>query len=319
MELLGSIGQHMLPILYSDQFLGHTMGPFHPERPERLTAVKTALNAATWAAELDWRLPTPVSQRDPVPIMQQVHTPAYIQTVAQLAQQGGGRLDADTLVSPPSYDVARLAVNAWLDGVDLVLDCQAPGFVLARPPGHHALPDQGMGFCLFANAAIAAHYALGHPQVERVAILDWDVHHGNGTQAIVESHPNIAYCSLHQFPCYPGTGTAEETGAHGNVLNLPMRAGSTIADYEPLFQTQIMPFLNLFGPDLLIVSAGYDANADDPLASIALQPADFGIFTTYCLGLTRTILFGLEGGYDLDALGQSVVATIEPCLSSPHG
>ena len=305
----------MLPIFYSDQFLQHQTGAFHPERPQRLTAIKTALEASCWAPQLEWRLPTPVSQRDPVSIMEQVHPLTYIEAVNQLARRGGGRIDADTIVSPHSYDVGRLAVNAWLDGVDIVLQRQAPAFVLARPPGHHALREQGMGFCLFANAAIAAHYALAQPQVERVAILDWDVHHGNGTQAIVESHPHIAYCSLHQFPCYPGTGTAQESGEYNNVLNLPMEAGSTITDYEPLFQEQIMPFLRAFAPSLLIVSAGYDANADDPLASICLRPADFGRFTRYCLSLTCSILFGLEGGYDLDALSQSVLATLEPCLS----
>jgi acetoin utilization deacetylase AcuC-like enzyme len=305
----------MLPIVYSDQFLQHQTGAFHPERPERLTAIKAALDSSPWADSLEWRLPTPVSQRDPLPILEQVHLPAYIQAVAELAQRGGGHLDADTIVSPLSYDVALLAVNAWLDGVDLVLQRQHPAFVLARPPGHHALPSQGMGFCLFSNAAIAAHYALTQPQIERVAILDWDVHHGNGTQAIVESHPQMAYCSLHQFPCYPGTGTAQETGVYGNVLNLPMTAGSTIADYKPLFEEQIMPFLKAFAPNLLIVSAGYDANADDPLASICLHPSAFGCFTQYCLGLTYRILFGLEGGYDLNALSQSVLATLEPCLT----
>jgi acetoin utilization deacetylase AcuC-like enzyme len=175
-----------------------------------------------------------------------------------------------------------------------------------------------MGFCIFSNAAIAAHYALRQPNVNRVAILDWDVHHGNGTQAIVEANAQIAYCSLHEFPHYPGTGAASERGAHGNVLNLPLPSGSTMADYEPVFQQQVVPFLQAFQPDLLIVSAGYDANRADPLASMALQPGDFGQFTRYCLQLTRRLLFGLEGGYDLESLAQSVVATIEPCLASDN-
>ena len=171
-----------------------------------------------------------------------------------------------------------------------------------------------MGFCLFSNAAIAAEEALQKPGLERVAILDWDVHHGNGTQHIVENNPNIAYCSLHQFPYYPGTGRSSDRGEHNNVLNIPMSGGSTIADYKPAFEQQVMPFLRNFQPDLLIVSAGYDANAADPLAGINLNPEDFGEFTDYCLQLTRRILFGLEGGYHLEALGQSVVATIERCL-----
>jgi acetoin utilization deacetylase AcuC-like enzyme len=243
-----------------------------------------------------------------------VHPPRYVEAVQRLAAAGGGHIDPDTVVSPRSGAVALLAVNAWLDGVDQVLHSGQPAFVLSRPPGHHALSGRGMGFCIFSNAAIAAHYALQQLGIERVAILDWDVHHGNGTQAIVETQPHIAYCSLHEFPHYPGTGAATERGKHDNVLNLPMSAGSTMQDYQPRFQQQIMPFFQDFNPDLLIVSAGYDAASADPLAHIALQPADYGVFTDYCLQLTPKILFGLEGGYDYQALAQSVISTIESCL-----
>lgn len=305
----------MLPILYSDQFLQHLTGPYHPEKPERLTAIKTALEDAPWADRLQWLSPTPLAQRDPLDWVNRIHTANYVQRVQALAETGGSYLDPDTVVSPLSYEVALLAINAWLDGVDQVLAHQSPAFVLARPPGHHALSETGMGFCLFSNAAIAAHYALSQPKIERVAILDWDVHHGNGTQAIVELDPHIVYCSLHQSPCYPGTGATSETGAHKNVLNLPMSAGSTLTDYEPQFKDQILPFFQDFQPDLLLVSAGYDANATDPLAGINLNPQDYGVFTQYCLQLTPKILFGLEGGYDLPALAQSVVATIEVCLN----
>jgi acetoin utilization deacetylase AcuC-like enzyme len=304
----------MLPIFYSDAFLLHATGSFHPEKPERLTAIKTALKSAVWADQLEWRSPTPVTTRSVMAHLQQVHSQRYIDGVQRLAKRGGGYIDADTPVSAQTYDVALLAVSAWIDGVDRVLATDNPAFVLARPPGHHALSECGMGFCIFSNAAIAAHYALGQAGIERVAILDWDVHHGNGTQAIVENHPQIAYCSLHESPQYPGTGAAHERGLHNNVLNLPMPSGSTMADYEPAFIEKVMPFLTAFQPDLLIISAGYDANYADPLADIALKPEDFGVFTRYCLTLTRRLLFGLEGGYDLDALGRSVVATIEQCL-----
>ena len=246
--------------------------------------------------------------------IERVHSQQHTKTIQRLAQRGGGYLDTDTPVSERSYDVALLAVSAWLDGVEQVLATGKPAFVLARPPGHHARSDQGMGFCLFSNAAIAAHYALEQPGINRVAILDWDVHHGNGTQAIVENHRQIAYCSLHQSPCYPGTGKASEQGTYHNVLNLPLAPGSTVAVYQPLFETKVMPFLSEFQPDLLIVSAGYDANAADTLADMALQPQDYGLFTRYCLQLTRKIVFGLEGGYDFSSLAQSVVATIEECL-----
>ena len=304
----------MLPVIYSDEFLEHQTGRFHPEKPERLSAIATALKAAPFADQIEWQVPTPVAARAITPILQQVHSQQYIKTLQQLAQRGGGYLDGDTPVSPRSYDVALLAVSAWFDGVEQVLATGNPAFVLTRPPGHHAEGDRGMGFCLFSNAAIAAYYALEKPGINRVAILDWDVHHGNGTQAIVENHPQIAYCSLHQFPCYPGTGYADERGAHNNVLNLPMQPGSTVDKYELAFENQVLPFLTEFQPDLLIVSAGYDANADDPLASMNLQPQDYGLFTQYCLQLTRRIVFGLEGGYDFSALSRSVVATIEQCL-----
>jgi acetoin utilization deacetylase AcuC-like enzyme len=305
----------MLPVIYSDEFLEHQTGRFHPERPERLSAIVDALKAAPWSSQIEWQLPTPPENRNLMPLLRQVHSRSYIETVERISQTGGGALNADTPVSPRSYDVALLAASAWLDGVDRVLATHNPAFVLARPPGHHAESDVGMGFCLFSNAAIAAYYALNQPGIDRVAILDWDVHHGNGTQAIVENHPQIAYCSLHQFPCYPGTGRANEHGAYNNVLNLPLPPSSTIGTYRSAFETKVIPFLSDFQPDLLIVSAGYDANAADPLAGMALQPQDYGLFTKSCLQVTRAIVFGLEGGYDLDALAKSVLETIEPCLA----
>ncbi len=302
----------MFLILYSDQFLDHQTGRTHPESPHRLSAIQTALLAAPWADQLAWQEPTAVAVRSPLSLIEQTHEPRYVNAVKLLSEKER-EIDADTPVSARSYDVALLAVNAWIDGIDHVMQTGEPCFVLARPPGHHARPAWGMGFCLFGNAAIATKYALSKG-VARVAILDWDVHHGNGTQEILELSPKIRFCSLHESPQYPGTGRATERGLHENVLNLPMQRGSTIADYLPLFEERVVPFLSEFEPDLLIVSAGYDANLADPLAGIALQPEDYGVFTQYCLSVTRKIVFGLEGGYDLDALSRSVVATIEACL-----
>ena len=306
----------MSSIIYSDQFLDHQTGTYHPESPGRLTAITQALYAAPWAEQLDWRSPTPIDQQGDrlMSAIHAVHPSRYVEAVQKIAQAGGGHIDPDTPVSAASYDVAMLAVSAWLDGVDRVLEAGEPVFALTRPPGHHALPTKGMGFCIFSNAAIAADYALKQPGVERVAILDWDVHHGNGTQAIVEKNPQIIFCSLHEFPQYPGTGTTEERGKFDNVMNFPMQAGSTLADYQPLFEEKILPFLQQFQPDLLIVSAGYDANHADPLASISLRPEDYGVLTRCCLQVTRRVLFGLEGGYDFTALAQSVVATIAATL-----
>lgn len=303
----------MISVIYSPEFLEHDTGYGHPEKAKRLTAIAEALTAVEWQDQLKWRLPTPVNSRV-IAYVQQIHTPEHIQRIKQVAEQGGGHLDGDTPISARSYEVALLAVSAWLDGIDQVLN-QQPTFVVARPPGHHATRDTAMGFCLFSNAAIAAHYALSKPQIQRVGILDWDVHHGNGTEAIVRDNPNIAYCSLHQHPCYPGTGTEKATsGEYHNILNLPLKAGSAISDYQRLFEQEVMPFFNNWQPDLLIVSAGYDANDLDPLAGIMLQPEDYQILTEYVLNITKYPLFGLEGGYHLAALANSVVATLSTCL-----
>ena len=302
----------MLPVIYSPEFLDHQTGSYHPERPERLTAIVQSLKTAEFAQKIQWLSPTPVNPQL-MSWIEMAHSRNYIHKLAQIAGQGG-YLDGDTPISPRSYDIALLAVSAWLDGINQVLIEKNPAFVLARPPGHHAESSMGMGFCLLSNAAISALYALKQPGINRVAILDWDVHHGNGTQSIVEGYREIAYCSLHQYPAYPGTGKATETGFHQNVLNLPLAPGSDINDYQPLWKSQILPFLKSFNPDILIISAGYDAVENDPLASIRLQPEDFGLFTQYCLSVTRKILFGLEGGYDLESLSKSVNATIAACL-----
>lgn len=304
----------MVTVIYSDRFLDHQTGGWHSESPARLEAIVSALKATPWANQLQWCKPTPIAERDPLPWIQQCHIPDYIDFVKRRANQPGiTMLDPDTAVS--DYEVLLLAVNAWLDGVDRVIGNHSPfAFVAARPPGHHAERDHAMGFCLFGNAAIAAHYALTLPTISRVGILDWDVHHGNGTQHLVETNPAIAYCSLHQSPAYPGTGRASDQGDFNNVCNIPLPPGSAIADYRAPFEQQVLPFLQAFNPDLLIVSAGYDATQADPLAGMNLQPQDYGWFTQMILPLERPIVFGLEGGYDLSALSASVVATIGACL-----
>lgn len=306
----------MLPVIYADQFLEHNTGNRHPEKPERLTAIVKALKTAEFADKIEWRSPTPLTSRNLQFFLESVHSSEYIKKVQAIAQTGGGNFYADTIISPSSYDVALLAVGAWLDGVDQVLAKNVPAFVVARPPGHHALRDQGMGFCLFANAAITANYALTQPGINRVAILDWDVHHGNGTQAAVENNPNIAFGSIHQSPFFPFTGREDEFGINNNVLNFRVLQGSTIAEYQPIFRDKITPFFTKFQPDILIVSAGYDANQADKLGWVNLQPQDYGLFTEYCLQITNKIVFGLEGGYELNSLAESVIYTIATCLKT---
>lgn len=303
---------NQISVIYSPEFLEHNTGYGHPEKAQRLSAIAEALQTVEWCDRLDWQSPKPSLDRA-MPCIRRVHTLEHIERIKRIAERGGGYLDGDTPISARSYDVALLAVNAWLDGIDRVLEGK-PAFVLARPPGHHATREQAMGFCLFSNAAIAAEYALGKPGIERVGILDWDVHHGNGTEAIVKDNPNLVYCSLHQYPCYPGTGSGSDRGKHGNILNLPMDAGSKITDYQLALEREVMPWFRNWQPDLLIVSAGYDANYDDPLAAISLQPEDYGLLTRYILEISDCPLFGLEGGYHLEALAQSVVATLSVCL-----
>ena len=303
----------MFSIFYSDRFLDHDTGRDHPERAARLTAIKTELERSTFADQLEWLVPTPIDVRPVNDLLLLAHTPEHIARVAEFAASGISQFES-TPVSAASDDVARLAVNAWVDGIDQVLAKNSPAFVLARPPGHHALPNDGMGFCLFGNAAIAAIYAIEHLGLSRVSILDWDVHHGNGTQAIVEKHSKIRYCSLHQFPAYPMTGAASETGEFGNILNVPLNPGTGSEGYNAAFKLQVLPWLRSGNPELLIISAGYDAMTVDPLARMQLNAGDYGRFTEWCLGITPRILFGLEGGYDLDGLAMAVARTIETCL-----
>ncbi len=294
-----------------------------PLSPEKQADQWAENRAEKWAEKMIWIEP---SDREVLADIHRVHEAAYVAALKAFAAKGGGYLDTDTVMSPDSYEVALLAVAAWLDGVDWVLSdlssnsSNSPAasgqaaFVLVRPPGHHAERDRAMGFCLLSNAAISAHYALTQVGIERVAILDWDVHHGNGTQALIADHPDIAYCSFHQSPAYPGTGLATETGAHHNVLNLPLPPGSTIDDYQQLWAARALPFLSEFGAGLLIVSAGYDANQADPLAAMSLYPEDYAWFTEQCLQLNAPVLFGLEGGYDYQALAESVAATIRSAV-----
>ncbi|NJM98810.1 MAG: histone deacetylase [Phormidesmis sp. RL_2_1] len=324
--------KYRFPVFYSHLFAGHNTGVGHPENAGRLTAVVDYLetcqtlasdsnlkndahadsHAYDWAEKISWIEP---SNRDVLEAVYLVHDAAYVRALKALASQGGGYLDSDTVLSAQSYDLALLAVAAWLDGIDWVWQHKTAGFVLARPPGHHAERDRGMGFCLLSNAAIAAHYARATLNINRVAILDWDVHHGNGTQALVSANPNIAYCSFHQSPAYPGTGQQRETGEHHNVLNLPLPPGADIRNYQSLWAEQAQPFFANFGADLMIVSAGYDANQADPLAGLSLQPEDYGWFTEVCMQFNVPILFGLEGGYDYDSLARSVAATIRCAVS----
>jgi acetoin utilization deacetylase AcuC-like enzyme len=302
-------------IVTSPACLGHEPPAGHPERPDRLRAVTAALQAPEFAA-LAWQ-----AAREAKPAeLGLAHPAAYIRALEEAAPaEETVALDADTFLSPGSLRAAKLAAGANVMAVDAVLGGQAEtAFAAIRPPGHHAEAERPMGFCIFANAAIAARHALALG-AQRVAIADFDVHHGNGTAAILRDDPRIALVSSHQMPLYPGTGARSETGRYGQIRNLPLPAGSTGAELLSAWRGEAIPFLEAFRPDLLILSAGFDAHRDDPLAGLALEAGDFGELTQDLVRLARRVCGGrvvstLEGGYDLAALAASAAAHVRALM-----
>lgn len=305
-------------LIYDPICLQHSGGRHHPERPERLGAILGAIEARWGAMEL--------IQPDPAPFdtIALCHNPVYITAVQRMALRGGGLWDLDTEENEHTYDAARAAAGAALRAVDFAV-AGSPAFALGRPPGHHALDDRAMGFCFFNNAAIAARYAQQAHGAARVLIVDWDVHHGNGTQATFYLDGTVAYFSLHQYPFYPMTGVLTERGAgagDGAICNLPLPAGCGDADYLAAFRQVLTPFATRFQPDLIIVSAGYDAHEADPLAEMAITTGGFAALTAEVMALADRLCAGrlalvLEGGYSLDGLGAGVVATLDTLDGTP--
>ncbi|HVG66610.1 MAG TPA: histone deacetylase [Gaiellales bacterium] len=286
-------------------FERHDPGYGHPERPARYAAVERAVAAA--GAPVESAVEAPRGD------LEQVHDAAYLSAVERLAAAGGGHLDPDTAVNDASFRAAALASGAALAAVDAVIDGEIErAFCGGRPPGHHAERARAMGFCLINHAAVAAAHAR-RSSAARVAILDWDAHHGNGTQAIFYDDPSVLYVSLHQWPFYPGTGSADQRGAgaaEGATVNVPVPAGIGEADYLELFDQVALPAVRSFAPDLLIVSAGFDAHRDDPLCSLGLTSGAFARMTESVADIGSGQVFVLEGGYDLDALEESVLAVL---------
>ncbi|MDR5673016.1 Histone deacetylase [Halalkaliarchaeum sp. AArc-CO] len=299
---------------YSETCLDHDTGPRHPENPDRLRAIRRRLAKRHGVV---YREASPADRES----VAAVHTPAYVDEVQEFADRGGGNWDADTVASEATWEaalasagLAQWAVREAMDGAN---GRETP-FSLGRPPGHHAIEDDAMGFCFFNNAAIAAQTALDSTSVERVAIFDWDVHHGNGTQDLFYDRGDVFYASIHEDGLYPGTGEIDETGTGsgaGSTLNVPFPAGADDADYEYAITEAVVPAFESFDPDLLIVSAGFDAHRHDPISRMRVSTEGYALFTQLLRRFgdrtSTPLAFVLEGGYGLETLSDGVAAVHE--------
>ena len=299
-------------LVYDPRYLKHDMGAGHPESPNRLRAIMQHLEQSGTLKQLTRIEP----RRAEDEWITKVHTPKYVASLAEHAPASGRvSLDPDTSMSPGSLTAAYLAAGGVLAAVDAIVNKQVEhAFCAVRPPGHHAEANRAMGFCLFNNVAIAARYAQRRHGLQRVLIVDWDVHHGNGTQHSFEDDPSVLFFSTHQFPHYPGTGRESERGrgaGEGFTINVPMEAGEGDDEYRTVFQKVLVPAADVFKPDFVIISAGFDAHKDDPLASMGLTEAGYAELTGIVVGIAKRhaggrILSSLEGGYTLPALAASV-------------
>lgn len=302
-------------LLTHDACLTHVTPTGHPERVARLEHVLRALEPLDLA-----RVTAPLAAEDDI---LRVHPQRHLDALRDaLPAERYYQIDGDTFLSPGSLDAAFRAAGACVRAVDMVISGEAANaFCAIRPPGHHAETDTAMGFCLFGNAAIAARHALDHHGLARVAVVDFDVHHGNGTQDLLWSDPRALVITSQQMPLWPGTGRPDETGAHGNVLNLPLAPGSGGAEMRAAWRDRAFPRLRSFRPDLIVISAGFDAHADDPLAQLEWQTGDFAWITAEICRIAAEICDGrvvstLEGGYDLDALAASAKAHVEELVKA---
>lgn len=298
-------------------FLEHQTGPHHPESPARLVAVEAALDGHGFQA-LERIVAPPASDA----LLLLMHPRAQIDRVLTSEPVHGlVNLDADTVMSPGSGNAALCAVGAVCAAVDAVVAGQARNaFCAVRPPGHHAEADRAMGFCLFNSVAIAAEHARVAHGLARVGVVDFDVHHGNGTQALFWDREGLFYASTHQFPNYPGTGTADETGAHANIVNAPLAPGTGSAEFRAAMEDRVLPALDAFRPDMILISAGFDAHWRDPLAQLNLDEDDYAWVTAELMAAADAhaggrLVSALEGGYDLEGLAASAAAHVSQLMT----
>jgi acetoin utilization deacetylase AcuC-like enzyme len=293
---MASAGAAVVGLITHPSCHRHSNGPGHPESPARLDAVRERLAAAVVARGLGVWLEAPLAREADLAL---VHTPPHLARLAKLDAEGGGWLDPDTGMSAGSLEAARRAAGAAVLAAERALRGEGPSFCATRPPGHHATPSRAMGFCLLSNAAIAAHVALARLGAARVLIVDWDVHHGNGTADAVRVEPRIRYVSLHQWPYYPGTGLADDTGC-GNLFHVPRGPGLPAATYVRDLQEAVDRAVDAFAPSLVIHSAGFDALRGDPLGGFTLEPDDYADITRAIAARAPSagVISVLEGGYD---------------------
>ena len=307
-------------IVYSPRFRDHDTGDFHPEKIARMDWILEILAERELDQKVTWLEPTAA----PVKAIEAVHWREYVGFVEDSCLSGASTLDGgETLVCDESYEIAMLAAGAAMNAVDAVLrDGFSNAFSLARPPGHHARPGGAMGFCIFCNVAVAARYAIAHYNLKRVAVLDWDVHHGNGTQEIFFRDPEVFFGGWHESPLYPLTGDVDEIGAgegEGLTVNCPLPAGSDLSAFLRVWDARLLPALRAFGPDLILISAGFDAHVRDPLAHLCLEAGDYAELTRVVGAAAKELCGGrlvsvLEGGYDRLGLPLSVAAHVEGLL-----
>ncbi len=310
-------------LLTHPSFVAHDTGAGHPERPDRMRAIDRVLTHEFFNSLVRAEAPIRADAEEAILLAHPAQHLAHIKASRAQAQEHPIYVDGDTIMSAGTWEAVMRAVGAGMEAVDKVMDANSGiknAFCQVRPPGHHAEAERAMGFCFFNSAAIAAHYARKKYGAERLAVVDFDVHHGNGTQDIFFSDKSLFYASTHQMPLYPGTGSLHETGV-GNICNAPLRAGDGGEKFKEAFQTRILPALHDFSPDLLIISAGFDAHRDDPLASLQLVESDYLWVTEELTEVARRhcngrIVSMLEGGYDLTALARSVVVHLKGLMEA---